>query len=238
MTRQHRRLPGEVASVLEREIRGGDHPPGTRLPTEAALAGRFAISRAAVREAIAELRRAGLVTTHQGRGTFVAEQLPERPVFSLSNDTLDLEELRHVYEIRREVEAGAAALAASNAGSEDLSAMRIAVEALERSVHEDRPGAHHDLAFHQAIAGATGNRFFPEFLSFFYARVAESITTARTNTARISGRSRTVQAEHRAVLDGIVAGEPEEARAAMRVHLTNAMRRLGLDRTATEEDIA
>ncbi|MDZ7809927.1 MAG: GntR family transcriptional regulator [Arhodomonas sp.] len=139
MTRQHRRLPGEVASVLEREIRGGDHPAGTRLPTEAALAGRFAISRAAVREAIAELRRAGLVTTHQGRGTFVAEQLPERPVFSLSSDTLDLEELRHVYEIRREVEAGAAALAASNAGAEDLSAMRVAVEALERSVHEDRP---------------------------------------------------------------------------------------------------
>ncbi|MCS4504242.1 HTH-type transcriptional regulator LutR [wastewater metagenome] len=235
MTRANRRLPGEVASVLEREIRDGRHQPGGRMPTEAALATRFEVSRAAVREAIAELRRARLVKTHQGRGTFVAETLPEKPVFSLSSDSLDPVELRHVYEIRREVEAGAAALAAGNADEAAIAAMREAFAALERSVHEDRPGARHDLAFHRAIAEATGNRFFPEFLSFFYPRVMESITAARSNTARISGRAQAVQAEHRAILDAILAREPEEARAAMRVHLTNAMRRLGLARTDARE---
>lgn len=228
--RHERRLPSEVASVLEREIREGRYAVGARLPTEAEFAARFAVSRAAVREAIAGLRSARLVRTHQGRGTFVAESLPKRAVFSLSSDMLNAGELNDVYEIRREVEAGAAALAARHATKANLARMHEAIAALQRSVDDDRPGTRHDLAFHQAIATASGNRFFPEFLSFFYSQVAESIAAARSNTARYAGRARMVQQEHQSILDAIESGEPEQARAAMFIHLSNAMRRLDVRR--------
>ena len=233
--RQRGRSSGEVAYVLEQEIRDGIYPVDSRLPTEAALATRFGISRSGIREAIAELRRAHLVITHQGSGSFVAASLPEEPVFSLSYGALDSAELRHVYEIRREVEAGAAALAAANATHEDHRIIQEAVTELARAIDEGRPGSHHDLTLHQAIAVATGNRFFTEFLTFFHGRVSVAISTARSNSSQVSGQADAVQNEHQMILDSIVNGEPEEARAAMRVHLTNAMRRLGLDRLTQEE---
>lgn len=61
----------EVASVLAAEIRSGRVRPGGRLPSEMALARRFAVSRATVRGALADLNEAGLIATRNGKGSFV-----------------------------------------------------------------------------------------------------------------------------------------------------------------------
>src|SRR3954462_6530301 len=53
---------------LATAIRLGVYPRGTTLPTERDLAGRLAVSRATLREAMAALRQAGLVQTTRGRG--------------------------------------------------------------------------------------------------------------------------------------------------------------------------
>ena len=50
-------------------------PPGTRLPTEAALSATHGANRHTVRRAIDSLTRAGLVRTEQGRGSFVADDV-------------------------------------------------------------------------------------------------------------------------------------------------------------------
>lgn len=227
---KNRRLSHEVAQSLEKEIREHRYKEGERLPTEACLACRFAISRAAIREAIAELRSGGLVRSFQGRGTFVVEGLPRRPLFSLSGEVASPQELQLIYELRREVEAGAASLAAAARTPADIKRMRESVDRLGQSVTAEHLGAKHDLDFHEAIAAASGNRFFDEFLAFFYSHIMETIFLARSNTARNSGWAELVQHEHQSVLDAIEAGEPEEARSAMRTHLTNAMHRLGLRR--------
>ena len=64
-----------IAHTLRQEIGGGTHPPGARLPTEAALATRFAVNRHTVRRALDDLSRHGLIRIEQGRGTFVAEDV-------------------------------------------------------------------------------------------------------------------------------------------------------------------
>src|ERR1700750_1346781 len=46
----------------------GVYPRGSVLPSERELAGRLAVSRATLREAMAALRQAGLVQTTRGRG--------------------------------------------------------------------------------------------------------------------------------------------------------------------------
>lgn len=46
---------------------------GDRLPSELELARELGVNRLTVRQAIAELRRAGVLTVRQGAGTFVAE---------------------------------------------------------------------------------------------------------------------------------------------------------------------
>lgn len=65
----------QIAGTLRQEAGGPDYPPGARLPTETALAARFAVNRHTVRRAMEELSRAGLVRVERGRGTFVAEDV-------------------------------------------------------------------------------------------------------------------------------------------------------------------
>jgi GntR family transcriptional regulator len=61
----------QIAGVLEREIRAGKVPRGHQLPGETSLAERFAVSRNTVRAALSELGRAGLISTHSGKGSYV-----------------------------------------------------------------------------------------------------------------------------------------------------------------------
>jgi len=62
----------QIADALREEIAGGLVAAGTRLPTEAELARRFAVNRHTLRRAVAALAGEGLVRADQGRGTFVA----------------------------------------------------------------------------------------------------------------------------------------------------------------------
>jgi len=64
-----------IAGTLADEIRAGAFGPDGRLPTEAALALRFAVNRHTVRRALDELSRAGLLRTERGRGSFAVEEV-------------------------------------------------------------------------------------------------------------------------------------------------------------------
>jgi GntR family transcriptional regulator len=68
----------QVANVLRQDIRRGRYEVGGQLPSERELVERFKVSKATVRAAIVQLRAEGLVTSHQGRGVFVAERPPLR----------------------------------------------------------------------------------------------------------------------------------------------------------------
>ncbi len=65
-----------VASVLE-DLRAGRLRPGDRVPSENALAASFEVSRITSRRALEVLAQASVVERAQGRGTFVAKDLPD-----------------------------------------------------------------------------------------------------------------------------------------------------------------
>ena len=60
-----------IASRAEARIRSGERAPGTRLPPERELCELLDVSRTSLRQALADLEDRGLITRHQGRGTFV-----------------------------------------------------------------------------------------------------------------------------------------------------------------------
>lgn len=229
-------VSNEVASVLEREVFTGQLAPGAKLQTEKQLASRFGVSRSAVREAIAQLRSADLLQTRHGLGTFVVLEPGRRPLPSMAMRGFDRGELCQIFELRTEVESGAAALAARYRTARDLERMRDALDKLADAVRRDQPGAEHDLAFHTGIAAASGNRFFEEFLTYIADRMAQSIAIARANSARVAARTQFVQHEHQSIHEAVAAGDPERARAAMQFHLQNARRRLGLKRDGGNEE--
>ncbi|MCE1228332.1 MAG: GntR family transcriptional regulator, partial [Firmicutes bacterium] len=61
-------------------IQGGAWKPGMRLPAVQDLASQFQVHRLTALKAIGGLKRTGWVQTVNGRGTFVAERLPQPPV--------------------------------------------------------------------------------------------------------------------------------------------------------------
>ena len=81
--RRRPRLAQTVIDEIRRRIETGALPFGAQLPTEPQLEMQFEVSRTVVREAIAELRAAGLVIPIQGKGIFVAEQR-QAPVIDLT----------------------------------------------------------------------------------------------------------------------------------------------------------
>ncbi|SEF80067.1 transcriptional regulator, GntR family [Thermomonospora echinospora] len=60
-----------IAGELREQIRRGDYPPGSRLPTLARLCQTHGVSEIVVRQAVALLRGEGLVETRRGGGTVV-----------------------------------------------------------------------------------------------------------------------------------------------------------------------
>ncbi len=65
----------QIDAALGAEIEAGAWRPGQQLPTEQALASRFAVNRHTIRRAVQALIQRGLVRVEQGRGMFVREEV-------------------------------------------------------------------------------------------------------------------------------------------------------------------
>lgn len=75
-----------VASRAEQLIASGVWREGERLPPERQLCRDFDVSRSTLRQALGELEERGLISRHQGRGTFVTRpriQFPMTGAFSI-----------------------------------------------------------------------------------------------------------------------------------------------------------
>jgi len=78
---EFRPLYARVRAQLVRRLSAGDWLPGVAIPSETALAAEFGVSQGTVRRAVGQLVDEGALRRAQGRGTFVAEQTPERANF-------------------------------------------------------------------------------------------------------------------------------------------------------------
>lgn len=67
----------QVADQLRDAIRSGQFPPGSQLPSYEALMRTYGVSITVIRSAVRELKTEGLVQTHQGKGAFVRDPLPQ-----------------------------------------------------------------------------------------------------------------------------------------------------------------
>lgn len=74
-------VPLQLRSVLTEEIERGVYGDAGKLPSERALADRFAVSRTSVRECLNILVKDGLLIRIVGKGTFIASA-PNIPVYS------------------------------------------------------------------------------------------------------------------------------------------------------------
>lgn len=219
-------LADRLNSIISGQILSGERGAGSRLPTETQLAEDFGVSRTVVREAIARLRSDGLVVTRQGLGAFVAESLEAVPFRIEADTTVPHRYARELLELRLGLETEAAALAAERASASQIVEIGCALEAMvARMQASEEGGVEEDLRFHRAIAQATNNGMYQNFLAFLERHLRQQLVMTRRNTAR-AGRSVEIEAEHRMILAAIDGRDPGGAREAMRRHLRNGIDRL------------
>jgi GntR family transcriptional repressor for pyruvate dehydrogenase complex len=142
--------------------------PGDRLPTERILSDRLKVSRTTVREALTRWEGLGLVERRQGSGTYlkavVSRDMLHLPLTLAWGN--DFRSLMHTLEIRRGLEAEAAALCAQRAGPAELAFIRQKLEQMEEAFHvRDGMSADEDWDFHQAIYRASGNPLFEQIIA-------------------------------------------------------------------------
>ncbi|MTE19445.1 GntR family transcriptional regulator [Streptomyces sp. TRM43335] len=61
----------QLAGIIERRIKAGTYPPGSKLPGELDIASEFSAGSQTVRRALEILRERGLIVTVRARGSFV-----------------------------------------------------------------------------------------------------------------------------------------------------------------------
>ena len=218
----------DVIDTLGLKIVSGELPPGALLPAETTLARRMGLSRPSLREGLRALARKGLVDARTRRGTLVND----KPLWNV----LDADVLRWIaaappdpaffmelLDLRMIFEPAAARLAASRATAEQILAIESAFRSMSSSLPGDVEGCcRHDLAFHELIIAAAGNRLL--------VRVAAAIRTALLAAFRLSSNARESYenslAEHWAVAASIRRRDPDQAEQAMRALLAGTARDL------------
>jgi GntR family transcriptional repressor for pyruvate dehydrogenase complex len=220
-----RRLTAELVARLTADITSGKLPPGSKLPTEQEMIAATGVSRSVIREAVAMLRADGLVTTRQGVGAFVAEQI-RRPFRVDFDENSPLRDVLNVMELRTGVEIEAAGLAAQRASATQIRRIANRYDAIQAAIERGELAVDEDFAFHCEIADATGNPQFRRFLEYL-GRFIIPRRTVWGSSAPASNRPHLelFQREHREILRAIEKHAVESARGAMQRHLLNSRAR-------------
>lgn len=211
------RLYKDLVAILLAEIEQGKYPVGARLPAERELAIQFDVSRPTVREAIIAMEAQGIIEVRVGSGAYVRRRpgREDKPGFDIS--AFELTEARLIFE------SEAAALAATEASEDDFRELESLVRDIARENRDPKGTELADRAFHLRIASATRNAAIREAIERLWDLRATSPEAALLHEKARTANIKPVVEEHTAILEAIRSRNPENARAAMRAHLSQVI---------------
>jgi GntR family transcriptional regulator, transcriptional repressor for pyruvate dehydrogenase complex len=218
-----RRLYLQIADQVRALIAAGEFPPGSRLPAERELAKRFGVSRPTLREALIALEVEGYVDVRPGSGIIVTTEKRSTPDDAGAEGPLEI--LRARILIEGEIAAEAAAIMKPK----DIAALEQILVAMKSEVADEVARVEADRRFHRYIAAKLANKVLLRLTTGLFdqrhtplaRQFAIDFDNAKTWAA--------VLAEHRKIVSALGAGDPEQARDAMRRHLRNSHNRWARD---------
>lgn len=198
----HRPLREIVYEELKREILVGEIPPGTRM-MEIDLADEMGVSRTPVREAIRKLEKEGLVTIEPRKGAYASD--------------VSIKDMVDVLEVREDLEAMAAAMAAQKVNEEEKKALVEATAEYQNAVESEQTEdiIRCDEKFHQLIVNCSGNKTLIQLFS----QVQELALRFRYLYYDDFSRYERMPMEHREIEEAILSGNYEQARIAAGKHV-------------------
>jgi DNA-binding GntR family transcriptional regulator len=197
-------VTNRIELELERSIVAGEYPPGARL-NENAVAARFGVSRAPVREACRLLERAGLVDIVLHQGPIVRK--------------LSLAEIVDLFDVRACLGRLAGQLAAAAMTRAILDDLRVRIADLDDASRKGDAERYIalNIEFHTVLYAATGNAR----LAALDEQMGKELRTYRRYGLAFGGGLAVSNLEHRAVLAAVESGDREAAGAEMERHIQN-----------------
>ncbi|MCJ2014137.1 GntR family transcriptional regulator [Methylobacterium sp. J-076] len=190
----------DLRQTIEDEIVEGRLALGSRLD-EVQLAGRFGVSRTPIREALLQLAVSGLVETKPRRGTIVSAPEPHH--------------LIAMFETMAEIEAACGRLAARRLTGDDRTALETALTACAAAAGDCEAYYAENYVFHSLIYRASHNGFLADQALNLHRRLAPY----RRLQLRVRQRLPQSLAEHRGIVEAILAGDDAAAAERLRGHV-------------------
>jgi DNA-binding FadR family transcriptional regulator len=210
-----RSLHNQVIHELGQLIVSGELEAGKNLPREELLAESMSVSRTALREAIKVLSAKGLIESRQKTGTRVREAVHwnqlDADVLAWRCASMPTESfIEKLVEMREIIEPAAAAAAARRRTPEQLTAIKLAYDAMDAAEDLDA-WAVADLAFHEAMLRATNN----ELLTSLFSVIETALGTYFVMSARNAANFKLALPQHFKAYEAIRRRQPEMARQAV-----------------------
>ncbi len=195
-----RALYEEVAELLRGRIFSRELAPGDWVD-ELKIAAELEISRTPLREAIKVLATEGLITMKMRRGAYVTEV----------NDK-DLHDVFHLMAVLEADAAATAALTATDAQLDELSAIH---QQLEKSTKDRVQFFKVNEAFHVKLLEVANNRWRDQMV----ADLRKVMKLNRAQSLLKAGRIEESLAEHSAIMAALKKRDAVGAQVAMRLHI-------------------
>ena len=207
-----------LALIQERGLKAGDQLPPIR-----ELAAFLEVPPTMIRDALLQAQTMGLVRIVPRGGAFVQSPSYAPLVDALASTlqpalTQDDPNLVHLIEARNLLEIDMVGSAAQRRRLEDLLPVRASLEAMVqvRDLGDLAEYIEHDIRFHRAIARLSGNTVLE---TIHHALLELLLNYLAKQSWTAERRDRTNRA-HAAIYAALVAGDPDQARDAMRTHLS------------------
>ncbi|MGI6160526.1 MAG: FadR/GntR family transcriptional regulator [Christensenellales bacterium] len=216
-------LSEDLFSKLRDMILTENLPEGYVFPNENELCKIFEVGRSTLREAYSRLATLGLITRTKS-GTYVNDIKKIQGSFSF--DTMvKASDLGDLMEFRRILETELVMIAATKATPKDIERLEDCHDFIKNNIENVVAITIYDMQFHLVIADISGNklmiRIFDTIRSHMENLIYHAFTRDRTmiDKAIIS---------HDQIINAIKAGDPERAREAMLMHMSNVSLQLGV----------
>ncbi len=220
-----RSVTEEIIDYLKEEILKQALKPGQQLPSEEGLASQLGVARGTIREALRVLQYLGFIE-RKGKTTVVSLIATEK---NLPNDFIERihfhRDVMKMIEVRKIVEPKAAALAAENAGPDELSQIGNNLISMENQVSSLEDFIRFDNEFHLSVIRASGNHILLELMKSIQELMRENQSLVLMKSHSIQPRSLEF---HRSLYYAIRDGKDDEAFEIMENHVLDIEREMYL----------
>jgi DNA-binding FadR family transcriptional regulator len=220
---ERRKLSDHIEERLLAELQSGKLLPGDLLPSERELMVIYAVGRPAVREAMQNLQRMGLIDIRHGERPRVAQPSLERALGNLG-DTMwhvlvhSKNNLDHLKQARATFEKEMVRIAARSRTPEQISRLLVITDAHRRSERSSPVFLKMDGQFHVEIARVSGNPIFTALSDVLFSLLANF----HAHLVHSPGNEDLTLKEHDLILQAICDGDADQAATEMSNHLDRA----------------